>query len=588
MYDRIEKFARNLVVTMMVGLVVPLAYAQEKPASDSNAEPGFVHIFNGKDLSGWDSDPRLWSVQDGAIRGQTTQENRAKSNTFCIWRGGKLKNFVLKIKFRIENGNSGIQYRSRDLSNWSVGGYQAEVCNQQGKVGFLYDERGRGWMARVGEFMVVDKKGKKHVVSKVADSNALIKAGYYREKEWNEYAIIARGNHLVHILNGFQTIEMIDNDPKGRAMEGILALQIHTGPPMTVYFKDIRIKRLPDHFGKAGLLFNGKDLDGWTFSSDELKDTWSVEDGVMVNSGKPAGYIRTKEDYANYVLMLRFRHVTKGNSGVLLRAVGEDKVWPRSVEAQGQYGHVGDIWNIGKFPMRTDQERTKGRRTLKMHESNEKALGEWNQYEISFDGPDLEIKVNDLVQNTASECWETPGKICIQSEGAQMEYRNIVLIPIIRDKKVTLEIISTQFQNGQYIPVMYTGEGENISPPLSWQGTPAGTRSYAVIADDPDAPRRTWVHWVIYNIPANSAGLPEAVPVADSLPDGSRQGRNDFGRGGYGGPMPPRGPEHRYFFKLYALDCVLDLGPRVTKAELLKAMQGHVLAEARLVGLYKR
>jgi hypothetical protein len=419
----------------MVSVLASLVCAEEKPPSDSNVEPGFVPIFNGKDLKGWDGDPRLWSVQDGVIRGQTTQEKQAQKNTFCIWRGDKLKNFVLKIKFRIQNGNSGIQYRSKDLGNWRVGGYQAEVCNQQGKVGFLYDERGRGWMARVGEFMVVDKDGKKHVVSKVADSNALTRAGYYKEKDWNEYTIIARGNHLVHILNGFQTIEMIDSDPKDRAMEGILALQIHTGPPMTVEFKDIRVKHLPDHFGEAILLFNGKDLNGWTFSSDELKDTWSVKDGVMVNSGKPAGYIRTTDDYANYVLRLQFRHVTEGNSGVLLRAVGEDKVWPRSIEAQGQYGHVGDIWNIGNFPARTDPERTKGRRTLKMHESNEKPLGAWNQYEISLNGPDLEIKVNELVQNTVSECWETPGKICIQSEGSEMEYRNIVLLPIIPDKK---------------------------------------------------------------------------------------------------------------------------------------------------------
>ena len=116
--------------------------------------------------------------------------------------------------------------------------------------------------------MVVDNDGKKHVVSKVADSNALIKAGYYKEKNWNEYTIIARGNHLVHKLNGFQTIEMIDSDPKGRAMEGILALQIHTGPPMTVEFKDIQIKHLPEHFGEAILLFNGRNVNGWTLSSD--------------------------------------------------------------------------------------------------------------------------------------------------------------------------------------------------------------------------------------------------------------------------------------------------------------------------------
>jgi hypothetical protein len=412
-----------LVLMVVVGLASSFAYGAKYVEE---------RIFNGENLSGWDGDPRLWSVKDGAIRGQTTPENPARGNTFCIWRDGKLKNFILKIKFRIENGNSGIQYRSKDVGNWVVSGYQAEVENNQGKVGFLYDERARGWMVNVGDIMVVDEKGNKNVVGKIADRDALIKAGYYKEKDWNEYTIIARGNHLIHILNGFQTIEMIDNDPKGRAMEGILALQIHAGPPMTVEFKDIRVTHLPDHFGEASLLFNGQDLDGWTLSSDELKDTWSVKDGVMANKGRPIGYIRTKADFTNYVLRLQFRHLGKGNGGVLLRMVGPDKVWPRSIEAQGQYNAAGDIWNIDNFPMKTDADRTQGRHTRKMHESNEKPVGEWNQYEITLNGPDLELKVNELVQNTATECWETPGKICLQSEGSPMEFRNIVLIPIAR------------------------------------------------------------------------------------------------------------------------------------------------------------
>jgi len=400
------------------------------PAVASGARYAEETIFNGKDLTGWDGDPRLWSVADGAIRGQTTQEKPARVNSFCIWRGGKLKNFILKIKFRIQNGNSGIQYRSQDLGNWRVGGYQAEVENAPGKVGFLYHEGGRGWMVNVGDIMVVDEEGNKNVVGKIADRDALIEAGYYKEKDWNEYTIIARGNHLVHILNGFQTIEMIDDDPKGRAMEGILALQIHTGAPMIVEFKDIRVTHLPDHFGGARLIFNGKNLDGWTLSSDALKDTWGVKDGVMNNKGRPVGYIRTTEDFTNYILRLQFRHQGRGNGGVLVRMVGPDKVWPRSIEAQGQYTAAGDIWNIDNFPMKVDPARTRGRHTRKMHESNEKPVGEWNQYEITMDGGYLELKVNELVQNTATECWETPGKICLQSEGSAMEFRNLVLVPI--------------------------------------------------------------------------------------------------------------------------------------------------------------
>ena len=427
---------RRMIVTSaaVLSLMAHLAAAAE------TGESGFETIFNGRDLTGWDGDPRFWSVQDGAIRGETTAENRAPHNTFCIWRGGTLKDFVLNIKFRIRNGNSGIQYRSKEFDKWRISGYQAEVENKPGKVGFLYHEAGRGWLVNVGDSMVIDEQGKKQVVGKVSDVAALKDAGYYNNGEWNEYTIIAQGNHLRHYLNGYPTMQLIDNDRvtdptdpgdrKGAVREGVLALQIHTGPPMRVEFKDIRIKHLDAEYGNAVRLFNGRDLAGWTFSSPALEETWSVRDGLLVNQGTPPGYIRTVNDYTNYTLTLQLRHVTPGNSGVLVRMVGPDKVWPRSIEAQGMAGNLGDIWNIGQFPMKSDPQRTQGRRTVKRHPANERPAGEWNDYEITLDGGDLEIKVNNLVQNTATECWETPGKICIQSEGARLEYRNIVLTGI--------------------------------------------------------------------------------------------------------------------------------------------------------------
>ncbi len=399
----------------------------------AETEVGFESIFNGKDLTGWDGDPRLWSVVDGAIRGQTTPENKAKGNTFCIWRGGTLKNFILKIQFRIQNGNSGIQYRSKELDRWRITGYQAEVENKPGKVGFLYHEKGRGWLVNVGDIMEIDAAGKKNVIGQIADQKQLIEDGYYKNKDWNEYTIICRGNHIVHYLNGFQTMELIDNDKKNRLMEGLLALQIHSGPPMTVEFKNIRVKHLPGHFGEAIRLFNGKDLDNWTYSSDPVKAAWSVKAAVLANKGKPVGYIRTKADYTSYILRLQHRHLGKGNGGVLMRMVGKDKVWPRSIEAQGQFRAAGDIWNIDKFPMKTAADRTKGRHTRKQHPTNEKPVGGWNQYEITLDGEYLELKVNELVQNVATECWITPGKICLQSEGSPMEFRNLVLIPINKE-----------------------------------------------------------------------------------------------------------------------------------------------------------
>lgn len=419
-----------LLILLLIGFCTPLVSADDKPAT----EVGFVSIFNGTDLTGWDGDTRYWSVVDGFMRGQTTPENPTKGNTFIVWRDGKPRNFILKLKFRLHNHNSGVQYRSKELGKWVIGGYQGDIMETQGTVGFLYEERGRGWLVSVGDIMVIDKDGKKNIVGKIADQKQLIKDGYFKEKDWNEYTIVCRGNHIVQYLNGFQTMELIDDDPKGRMMEGLLALQLHAGPPMTVDFKDIQLKSLPDHFGQAKLLFNTTDFTGWTFSSENLKKVWGVKDGVMTNEGNPRGYIRTEDDYTNYILRLQWRHLGKGNGGVLLRAQAPDKVWPQSIEAQGQLGSAGDIWNIDKFPMKVADDRTNGRHTKKMHDSNEKpANNGWNQYEITMDSARLELKVNGLVQNTATECWETPGKICLQSEGSKMEFRNIVLIPIEKD-----------------------------------------------------------------------------------------------------------------------------------------------------------
>jgi Raf kinase inhibitor-like YbhB/YbcL family protein len=160
-------------------------------------------------------------------------------------------------------------------------------------------------------------------------------------------------------------------------------------------------------------------------------------------------------------------------------------------------------------------------------------------------------------------------------------------VSIAEEKPMTLTITSTAFAPEGAIPSLYTCEGKDISPPLAWNGAPAGTKSFALIVDDPDAPGGTWVHWVIYNIPPNTTTLPEGVAKSDTVA-GGKQGVNDFGRVGYNGPMPPRGSKHRYFFKLYALKSELDLKPRATKSQLEAAMKSQILAQAELVGTYER
>ncbi len=154
-------------------------------------------------------------------------------------------------------------------------------------------------------------------------------------------------------------------------------------------------------------------------------------------------------------------------------------------------------------------------------------------------------------------------------------------------RRDTMELNSSAFSQGRAIPAKYTCDGKDVSPPLTWTETPPGTKSLALIADDPDAPMGTWVHWVIYNLPPATRQLPEEFPTDGPLPDGTIQGKTDFGRTGYGGPCPPSGT-HRYFFHLFALDTVLSLPPASTAKQLKAAMQGHILAEAELMGTYRR
>lgn len=153
---------------------------------------------------------------------------------------------------------------------------------------------------------------------------------------------------------------------------------------------------------------------------------------------------------------------------------------------------------------------------------------------------------------------------------------------------MALEIKSPAFEEGSSIPKEYTCEGADLSPPLTWRGAPEGTKSLALICDDPDAPMMTWVHWVVYNIPPEERGLSEGIPKEKRLDNGAMQGITDFRKIGYGGPAPPPGRPHRYFFKLYALDTKLGLEPGATKKELLKRMEGHILGEAQIIGKFKR
>ncbi|MEY2724668.1 MAG: hypothetical protein RLZZ458_535 [Planctomycetota bacterium] len=238
---------RSLLLCLLLFPVAALA--DDAPAES----PDMVRIFNGKDLDGWDGDPRLWSVRDGVIHGETTEENKADGNTFLIWKGGRTGNFELRLSFRCNaTNNSGIQYRSRHITDgnprnkWVVRGYQHELRNEMNFPnisGFIYDEGGkRGRIILVGEKGSWEASGKKVESANLVDQE--VWKQLFRLDDWNDVIIRAEGNHIQHYMNGRLILDFHDNDPERALSEGILALQLHAGKPMWAEFRDIRIMEL--------------------------------------------------------------------------------------------------------------------------------------------------------------------------------------------------------------------------------------------------------------------------------------------------------------------------------------------------------
>ena len=216
------------------------SYAQEKAVA---IEDGFTAIFNGSDLSGWKGNADLWSVEDGSITGRTTAEHPLKFNTFLIYEDGPVADFELRLDYRIQAGNSGIQYRSQiiEADKFIVGGYQADIDATSKYTGINYEERGRGILAERGQRVTIAADGAK-TVEDFADREDLAKE--LDPDGWNHYRVVARGNRLSHYINDVLMSEVIDNQEGEAEKSGVLAFQVHQGPPMVVRFKNIRIKTL--------------------------------------------------------------------------------------------------------------------------------------------------------------------------------------------------------------------------------------------------------------------------------------------------------------------------------------------------------
>ncbi len=248
-----------LAATLGVALLIP-AYAWQPPAGAAKPRPGgrgpraavpddntgFVPIFDGKTLENWDGEPGFWRVEDGVLTGETTAEKQLKLNTFIIWRGGTTADFEFKAEFRLtETANSGVQYRSTalpDVGKYVLKGYQADMDGRVNYTGMLYEERGRGFVAPRGQFVRMAEGGTPKLIGSPGDSDSL--KSVIKVADWTQIHIIARGVVITHVINGRVMSMCIDEDAKGRAMEGLLGLQLHVGPPMKVEFRNILLKKL--------------------------------------------------------------------------------------------------------------------------------------------------------------------------------------------------------------------------------------------------------------------------------------------------------------------------------------------------------
>lgn len=415
--------------------VTPSGPMQPIAATESNlpaeCPQGFVNIFNGQNLSGWDSDQRFWSVKDGIIVGQVDPGVRVEEHSYLIWKGGNVKDFELHAMFRWSSGNSGIDYRAEKILKnkegrelkWSIEGYQADISETKGWMCSLYNWNKQG--VRPGQFVVVDEGQTfaKHIDT-VANWEDLREV--YKPDQWNEIVIVARGTHVMQRLNGYLTTELIDNGLLSRK-QGLLGMQIHYGTgPSKFEFKDICIKQYEVNFGQAKLLFNGNDLSGWNFFNEKAKNGWNVGNGTLLNTGTSGSYIATEGKYTNYVLRFQYRQRSKGQTTVLLHIA--DLKQPRQLKCIQVYGSDGDLNHIRTFENARSELREQSTDASTFRKLPEKF---WNDCEITLNKDQLEVKVNNVLRARATSIEISSGKIGFEPGDSSTEYRNIVLIPIL-------------------------------------------------------------------------------------------------------------------------------------------------------------
>lgn len=421
-------FAASLAIGIVAVTCTALAQSSAQPIAADKAA-GWRVLFDGTSTSAFrgykkkEFPAQGWAIEDGTLK-----VSKGGGDLITVDQFG---DFELEFEFKVSaKGNSGLMYRVTEKhgATWQTGpeyqvlddaGYEKKPSDPQSS-GAIYD------LVAPSESKVTRPVG-----------------------EFNQGRIRILNNVLTHWLNGVKVADAVlgSDDWKKRiaaskfnAFEGFgaqprghIAFQDHGND---IWFRNIRVRELDKPTLGEVALFDGKSLAGWKFVTGDGSDgskSWSVRDGVLVCTGAPAGFIKTEKDFRNFVLRLEWRWSPEskatGNSGVLVRTDPSPKVWPKSFEAQLQHGSAGDIWLIDGFAAKVDPARTEGRRT-KRSGGAERAVGEWNDYEIIVDGPRVTLRVNGDVVNSATDVAELAGAIAFQSEGTEIHFRSIRVSPI--------------------------------------------------------------------------------------------------------------------------------------------------------------
>jgi len=422
---------------LIAALAVPLFAQDKQPAGSqptaaapvSDAQLGWRTLFDGKSLDafrGYRTDglpDKGWSIDGNCIKTSGGGGDLITRDQFG--------DFELEFEFKLsEKANSGVMIRVAETADaaWQTGPeYQvlddagnnvaADAPNACGGIYDLCLPNATKKLALLGEFNLGRIRLRDGLLTHWLNGQKVAEAGIGSD-DWNKKVEASKFKAFA----GF-----------AKAARGHIALQEHGG---AVWYRNIRIRELDQALPGEVNLLNGKNLDGWkAFLNDgaKMEDVWSVRDGVLICKGSPAGYIHTAKEYRNFILRVQWRWSPEtkktGNSGVLLRVSGPAKVWPRCLEAQLEHGNAGDFWKIENFPASTDAARTNGRNCKKLVPA-ERAVGEWNEYEIVAVGGVVRIAVNGELENVATECDPIAGVIALQSEGTEIHFRNVRIVEL--------------------------------------------------------------------------------------------------------------------------------------------------------------